>query len=173
MKLRRPISLLRVPGQFWSDHATLSASALAVFFRCISNLADDREYRSFARHELLAVRRHARHLGLGRKRTAAVIAELTAHGLVVERGGEVHIADADRWFAKKKPARKSLPRAEVVARDGYRCVYCEKSVSLQTAHVDHVIPKSRGGSDNIDNLVTACGPCNTRKSAKTPEEWLQ
>jgi hypothetical protein len=37
--------------------------------------------------------------------------------------------------------------------------------------IDHVIPKSRGGSNKIDNLVLACGKCNASKNARTPEEW--
>ena len=36
--------------------------------------------------------------------------------------------------------------------------------------VDHVIPKSRGGSNYWDNLVTSCGRCNSNKDNMTPEE---
>ena len=33
------------------------------------------------------------------------------------------------------------------------------------------MPKSRGGSDTIENIVPACKPCNTVKDSRTPEEW--
>lgn len=56
----------------------------------------------------------------------------------------------------------------IFQRDGNRCVYCGLSADLT---LDHVIPKSRGGSHEPENLVTACRPCNSSKGARTPEEW--
>ena len=38
-------------------------------------------------------------------------------------------------------------------------------------HVDHVIPRAQGGTDELDNLVTACPPCNLAKYDRTPVEW--
>jgi 5-methylcytosine-specific restriction endonuclease McrA len=50
-----------------------------------------------------------------------------------------------------------------------RCAYCQASrVPLQ---VEHLIPKSRGGSQRISNLVVACEPCNKRKGNLTAEEF--
>lgn len=60
-------------------------------------------------------------------------------------------------------------RARIFARDGYRCVYCgAKGVPLQC---DHIIPQSRGGSNDPANLATACRMCNRSKADRTPEEW--
>jgi hypothetical protein len=60
-------------------------------------------------------------------------------------------------------------RSEVFRRDDFTCRYCgERGGRLEC---DHVIPVSRGGSDNISNLVTACFKCNRSKRAKTVEEW--
>lgn len=56
----------------------------------------------------------------------------------------------------------------VVARHGCACVYCGLSVDMT---LDHVIPRSRGGSDSVDNLVPACRSCNSSKGARTPDEW--
>lgn len=44
-------------------------------------------------------------------------------------------------------------RRRIRERDGYKCQYCGSPFMLE---VDHHIPTSRGGSDNDDNLVTAC-----------------
>lgn len=38
--------------------------------------------------------------------------------------------------------------------------------------IDHVVPLSRGGSNDIANLVPACEGCNRKKGAQTPLEWL-
>lgn len=49
------------------------------------------------------------------------------------------------------------------------CAYCKKTgVPLQ---VEHITPKSRGGSDLVDNLTIACGPCNQRKGNQTVGEF--
>lgn len=59
-------------------------------------------------------------------------------------------------------------RAAVFRRDGEKCRYCGSVEG--PFHVDHVLPKSRGGTGKIENLVVACAPCNVSKKARTPEE---
>lgn len=57
----------------------------------------------------------------------------------------------------------------VMIRDGYTCAYCGiTDVPLQ---LDHIHPRSKGGSDLPHNLTACCKPCNTSKGAKTVEEW--
>lgn len=50
-----------------------------------------------------------------------------------------------------------------------KCAYC--SQPLKKYHVDHVIPLSRGGSDDFDNLALACPHCNQSKGNKLLSEW--
>lgn len=53
---------------------------------------------------------------------------------------------------------------------GRKCVYCGKSdVSL---NIDHVVPRARGGSNRLSNLVLACVECNQTKGARTQEDFL-
>jgi HNH endonuclease len=56
-------------------------------------------------------------------------------------------------------------RWEILKRDGYRCVVCGQDaahgVSLE---IDHVVPVSKGGTDDEANLQTLCAPCNRGKS---------
>lgn len=57
-----------------------------------------------------------------------------------------------------------------------RCYYCgihcpETGVGTGKGQVDHIIPVSRGGSEEPDNLVWACQYCNNSKNNKTIEEW--
>jgi hypothetical protein len=55
-------------------------------------------------------------------------------------------------------------RFEILTRDGYACVYCGRDRSEVKLEVDHVIPKSKGGSNDPVNLVSACFDCNRSKS---------
>ena len=63
--------------------------------------------------------------------------------------------------------------AEVTLRFGACCVYCgfKPSAEDEPLTLDHVMPRSRGGSDEVENLVPACRSCNSSKGARTPEEW--
>ena len=54
-------------------------------------------------------------------------------------------------------------RFEVFKRDGFQCAYCGKTPPQVTLEVDHVDPKSKGGKDDINNLITACFDCNRGK----------
>jgi hypothetical protein len=64
----------------------------------------------------------------------------------------------------------SLTRAEirhfVESRAGQRCEYCRMHQSLQGAsfHIEHIVPLSLGGTDDLDNLAWACPGCNLKKS---------
>jgi len=59
-------------------------------------------------------------------------------------------------------------RRYVFERDGHACTECG---SAQRLEVDHMLPTSRGGSDEPDNLQALCQPCNGSKGAKTMAEW--
>jgi 5-methylcytosine-specific restriction endonuclease McrA len=72
--------------------------------------------------------------------------------------------------------RGMLARKRTVhERDKWTCAYCglraRTSLERDDMTVDHIVPRSRGGSNNdFGNLVTACRPCNGRKADRTPEE---
>ena len=64
----------------------------------------------------------------------------------------------------------SLTKADiqqaVETRAGHRCEYCRMHQSLQGAsfHIEHIIPTSLGGTDDLDNLAWSCPGCNLKKS---------
>ena len=69
-----------------------------------------------------------------------------------------------------RPTREvRLTRRNIHARDLSRCHYCGKRFPNRELTVDHVIPRSLGGRDTWENLVTACVPCNSRKGSRTPQ----
>jgi len=119
-------------------------------------------------------------LALRLRSTAAVVGHtlkgLREAGLVVRSGrvgdsrGMVYrlVPDPTRWAPSEK-----VPgvRMQVLERDNETCVYCGKSVPGKMC-VDHVIPRSLGGSQGAHNLVTSCEQCNYRKAALGFEEFL-
>ena len=68
----------------------------------------------------------------------------------------------------KIPYRHAVPlsRRAIFARDNNRCVYC----GVTATSIDHVIPRSRGGGHNWENVVSACHKCNHLKADKTLKE---
>ena len=68
-----------------------------------------------------------------------------------------------------QPTRRSvaLNRRDIMRRDKYRCQYCGATIDDLTT--DHVLPRSLGGEESWENLVTACMKCNNRKGNHTPE----
>ncbi|MDQ6888379.1 MAG: HNH endonuclease [Gemmatimonadota bacterium] len=113
--------------------------------------------------------------------------------LVLDGKAEIVEADQDRVVRSE---RLTLPRPAVIrlvkfihvprrfrrqvtntflfARDRYRCQYCGRSQQeLKTRESltrDHLVPLSRGGTNEWTNVITACSPCNTRKGNRMPEE---
>ncbi len=63
----------------------------------------------------------------------------------------------------------TLSRANIYRRDDYSCVYCGSEDDLT---LDHVKPKSKGGKNTWENLVTCCGQCNLTKGDRPLETFL-
>lgn len=70
------------------------------------------------------------------------------------------------------PYRVKLPvsRRAVLVRDAYTCQYCAKQFPRADLTLDHVLPRSRGGKNTWENIVTACKSCNGKKGNRTPHE---
>lgn len=62
-------------------------------------------------------------------------------------------------------------RFEVLKRDKFRCQYCWRNGKDVTLEVDHVKPKSKGWTDEFDNLITCCRECNIWKWQEELESW--
>jgi 5-methylcytosine-specific restriction endonuclease McrA len=84
--------------------------------------------------------------------------------------------DLRRRLAARRRARKleavgSFSVAEwlaLVELWGGRCAYCGDPAPLE---IDHRVPLSRGGTNSIENILPACGPCNRRKYAMSENEF--
>lgn len=71
-----------------------------------------------------------------------------------------------------------LSRMNLFLRDKGKCQYCQCKLTLANKEVggsrpmtyDHVVPKSRGGKTNWQNIVASCYPCNSKKRNRMPSE---
>ena len=70
-----------------------------------------------------------------------------------------------------KPVKNlKFSRANVYARDGYKCMYCGDKCASDELTYDHVMPRSKGGKTEWTNIVTCCYLCNRQKGGRTPRE---
>ncbi len=73
-----------------------------------------------------------------------------------------------RYIRPRNDSRVKFSRENVYLRDHYTCQYCNVKFSARELTLDHVIPASKMGLKTWTNVVTACRPCNHRKSNRTP-----
>lgn len=80
-----------------------------------------------------------------------------------DRADSLAAGDADK---PKRRAISKKTRFEVFKRDGFACQYCGAHPPGVILHIDHIMAVAAGGTNSIDNLVTACEPCNLGKGAR-------
>ncbi len=66
--------------------------------------------------------------------------------------------------------RVRFSRHNIFSRDKNTCQYCGKKFPRADLNLDHVIPRSQGGSSSWENVVCSCHQCNRKKGGKTPEQ---
>jgi len=64
--------------------------------------------------------------------------------------------------------RPAFTRFNVFLRDSFSCQYCGDDFSASELTFDHVIPRSKGGLTEWENVVAACSGCNVVKGNKLP-----
>ena len=82
----------------------------------------------------------------------------------------VPVVESDTQFNHKTNRNINLSlRYNILKRDNFRCVKCGASPALNPGthlHIDHILPWSKGGETEEDNLQTLCSECNLGKSNK-------
>jgi 5-methylcytosine-specific restriction endonuclease McrA len=78
-----------------------------------------------------------------------------------------HVIRLLEYVRVPKAVRRKISRRALFARDDWRCQYCGSSGRLT---LDHVVPRSRGGASEWENVVTSCASCNHRKGNRLLEE---
>ena len=82
---------------------------------------------------------------------------------------DMNITVSELLGVRKMSKRKNVSnktRFEVFKRDNFTCQYCGKSAPEVVLNVDHIEPVSKGGSNDISNLITSCFECNNGKGNK-------
>jgi 5-methylcytosine-specific restriction endonuclease McrA len=64
----------------------------------------------------------------------------------------------------------TFSRRNIYKRDRYTCQFCGVQPGSEELTIDHVLPRSRGGTSTWENCVLACLDCNKRKADRTPTE---
>jgi 5-methylcytosine-specific restriction endonuclease McrA len=65
---------------------------------------------------------------------------------------------------------RALSRKNLLLRDHFTCQFCGRALPAHELTLDHVVPRSRGGGTDWDNLVACCHKCNNLKGDRLPEE---
>lgn len=73
---------------------------------------------------------------------------------------------------EKSQTRKVKRRLNLIEKDPH-CYYCRREVDFSNSTLDHLIPRSKGGTGNLSNLVLACYSCNHKKKDMNYEEFIQ
>lgn len=80
------------------------------------------------------------------------------------RGKKINVATDNRYSRINKPATDYGPNwsyisQDIRARDGFKCRHCGANQNL---HVHHIVPRSKGGKNHPDNLITLCFDCHSK-----------
>lgn len=89
-------------------------------------------------------------------------------------------AEIARSLTKKRSWRAELsgsPISETYLAEmrlsAEECAYCGRALERGKAHIDHIHPRSLGGTCELDNLAVVCAECNTSKGARLPHVWAR
>lgn len=96
------------------------------------------------------------------------------HNAITGRQSIVNISSiiGTRGVPKINPfhLKPGLTNSKLFARDRNICAYCGNQFHEQDLTREHIVPFAQNGVDSWMNVVTACRPCNHRKSHRTPEQ---
>jgi hypothetical protein len=110
--------------------------------------------------------------GASAELVAQIIASVQADFGVVER--ELFVPREPRTSRRRRAGSpvSDAKRLEVLQRNDYKCAYCPCDEPAKMT-VDHIFPRSKGGTNDLANLTTACRACNNAKGDMAVEEFLR
>jgi 5-methylcytosine-specific restriction enzyme A len=100
---------------------------------------------------------------------------LYGHGWPDGIRAHIPLSDAPEKYRNNPPPKKfkKLKKLRQLAAQQNTCYYCNCQLDLSSATWDHKTPISRGGTNDLDNLVIACEQCNFNKDDLTEQEFKE
>src|SRR5437016_9671044 len=134
-------------------HVTSVKRAFALLYQGVARAVDE-QYRTFDYPSWLDLAAEVHHERVG----------------IV--GGFVRVPRVLLLIAYERVPKRHVrfSRFNIYARDNNTCQYCGRRLPRTELNLDHVIPRSRGGTSTWENVVCSCHVCNRRKGGKTPDE---
>jgi hypothetical protein len=100
---------------------------------------------------------------------------ISALGAKYRKQNKAKVAMWNRLRRHKQAAAGEMPHplefGRMICSQDARCMYCKEL--LAAFHIDHKMPLSRGGTNDMENLQLLCPTCNMSKGAKTHDEYLK
>lgn len=122
-------------------------------------------------YQILAFITERRAIKLVIKGKAEVISNWIGRKITSSGGYIFHPATIKmKYHISLQPTKLVFSRKLVMRRDAYMCAYCGAKCKQEHLTIDHVLPKSLGGTNSFANCVTACLSCNRTKGNRTPEQ---
>ncbi len=73
----------------------------------------------------------------------------------------------------KNSAVKQMRKRQLAKEHGYKCFYCKTKFAYSVLIIEHIVPFSRGGTNDMNNTILACDSCNSSKHNQLIEEWFE
>jgi len=140
--------------QWQPIHVTTVVRALVMLWNDTARVVEPEEYRLYAWHEWAALE------------AAAGMPCIRAARLRMRAPEVVSLTHYDRLPS----TAVTFSRRNVARRDHFLCQYCGAQPGGEAITIDHVVPRSQGGTSTWTNCVAACDSCNARKADRTPEQ---
>jgi hypothetical protein len=97
----------------------------------------------------------------GTQRSTGLQSQIRASSIIAIKGKDFMVRHFDHV--------PTLTKDMLLARDRHLCAYCAQRFRPGQLDLEHIVPRSKGGTDTWTNLVAACKACNNRKANRTPE----
>jgi hypothetical protein len=75
------------------------------------------------------------------------------------------------WLRKAQRIMSRNIQQKIWARDGFRCMFCNRKMGDVKLTIDHFVPLELGGEDKPDNYISTCSKCNKDKGSMTPANY--
>ena len=92
-------------------------------------------------------------------------------------GSEINMFNCEHDFLVNlialtpKLARKKF-RQHIFESWEWKCAYCDKQLSQDSATIDHILPKHKGGQNVKNNMLCSCSECNRLKGSAVLDAWF-